>query len=169
MKGEAGKRQALAKFETMNQRVCRSAEELNSTLKQMADLLPDMIDELLREVVEILFLDLAGEGSPPTPIKSGRARSGWVVDVTESEWVPPNMDTSPKSDEEILAAVRTALDRLSMSSIYYLYNNVPYLLVLERGHSKQAPNGFIAIALANLTVELRARIAEFRNASPKSS
>ena len=34
--------------------------------------------------------------------------------------------------------------------MYYLYNNVEYIVALENGHSQQAPAGFVAQALASL-------------------
>lgn len=151
-------------FEEMNRKVCTSAGEFTSTLKQMAELVPSMVDALLRDVFAILWRDLAGEGTPTTPIRTGRARTAWVLDTTESEWVPPLMEDDPKSPEEILSAVRQAIDALPMSTVYFLYNNAPYILQLERGHSQQAPSGFIAIALANMTQELRRRVTEFTHA-----
>lgn len=165
MNGMKGERKALMSFEEMNRKVCTSATGFTSTLRQMVTLLPSMIDELLREVFTILWLDLAGEGDPPTPIRTGRARTAWVLDTQESEWVPPSMEDDPKSAEEILSAVRQAIERLPMSTVYFLYNNAPYIMRLERGYSRQAPQGFIAIALANMTQELRKRITEFQNAS----
>lgn len=166
MSGKAkSERRALMSFEEMNRKVCTSSSGFTDTLKQMVELLPHMVDELLREVFTILWLDLAGEGDPPTPIKTGRARTAWVLDTQESEWVPPAMDANPKSPEEILSAVKQAIERLPMSTVYFLYNNAPYILRLERGHSNQAPRGFIALALANMTQELRKRVTEFKNAS----
>ena len=155
------RKRTLIDFEAMNKQVCKSAQSFNAALKGMANLLPEMIDEILREMLEILYLDVAGEGDPPTPIKTGRARTGWVLDAKESEWVPPIMDKEPKSAEEILSAARRALAELPMSDVYYLYNNVPYILVLERGHSDQAPQGFIALALNALAVELEKRAKDF--------
>jgi hypothetical protein len=158
------KSKALASFEEMNKKICHSAAELNKVLRSMAELLPEMVDDLLRNVVETLYLGLAGEGSPPTPIRTGRARTGWTLDTKESEWLPPDMESSPKSESEILMAVREAIGRLPRSELYYLYNNVPYILRLERGHSAQAPQGFIALALAQVTKELEKKVAELNNA-----
>jgi hypothetical protein len=149
----------------MNSRLCTSVSDLRATMQRMAELIPGMVDEILHDVVEKLYLDLVGEGSPTTPIKTGRARTGWVLDTQESEWVPPNMDDNPKSHEEILSAVREAIDKLPVSATYFLSNNVPYILRLERGHSKQAPHGFIAIALANMAQVLRTKEQEFNNAT----
>jgi hypothetical protein len=157
------KNRALVSFQTMNARVCRSMRELNAVFRGMTALLPEMVDELLRETLEIRWLDLAGAGNPPTPIDTGRARTGWVLDTRESEWVPPVMKDNPKTAEEILAAVRTALDRLPRSTVYYLYNNVPYILFLEHGHSRQAPNGFIALALQQMALDLQRRVTELNN------
>jgi hypothetical protein len=145
----------------MNNRVCRSVAELDRVLQDMAQLIPEMIDDIIRELLESLYIELAGGGSPTTPIRTGRARTGWTVDLRETEWVPPDMAKSPRTAEEVLAAARHAVAALPRATVYYLYNNVPYIMRLERGWSQQAPQGFIAIALANLAAALEKRVQEF--------
>ena len=154
------KGRALVSFKEMDRKVCNSSAELDFALRKMMNFVPEMVDDLLRDVLESLYLELAGEGEITTPIDTGRARSGWVAGVKETEWCPPNMKNNPKSAQEILAAVRMAINALPPSEVYFLCNNVPYILQLERGHSDQAPNGFIAVALANIAAELRQKAQE---------
>jgi hypothetical protein len=149
-------------FAQMNSRICKSTSELENTFQEMAALIPDMIDEELRDVMTEIYLRLIGWGTPPTPIKSGRARTGWHLDIQPSDWCPPDMKDSPKSAAEIMDAARHVIEKLPKSQVYYLYNNVPYILRLERGWSEQAPQGFIAIALKSTADALQRRVQEFK-------
>ena len=149
---------AVMAFEQANARICRSADELNRTLGEMARLLPEMIDDVIRNMVEQLYLTLVGAGAVPTPIKTGRARTGWVVGTMETDWCPPDMTKNPKSAGEIMDAARAAVAALPRSSVYYLYNNVPYIMKLEQGWSNQAPHGFVALALAQFAVALEQQV-----------
>jgi hypothetical protein len=148
-------------FEKMNKRLVKSAAALNQTLQDMMRLVPEMIDDIIRNLLEQTYINLAGGGKPTTPIRTGRARRGWKVDTSVSDWKPPDMEDSPWSAEQVLAAARDALARLPRNEVYHLYNNVPYLLRLERGHSTQAPQGFIAITLSMLAREMDKRAKEF--------
>jgi hypothetical protein len=143
-----------------NSRVCRSANALRGALSEMAKLIPDMIDDMVRNLVEEMYLWLAGTGDPTTPIRTGRARTGWRVGTAPDEWCPPDMEHNRKSAGEVLAAARAAVKALPRSEVYYLWNNVPYLMRLERGHSRQAPKGFIAVAIAHLAVAVDERVKE---------
>lgn len=56
-----------------------------------------------------------------TPIKTGRARAGW-------ERFPPDLS--------------------EIGTTQWIYNDVPYIVPLEYGHSKQAPAGMARITAA---------------------
>jgi hypothetical protein len=55
---------------------------------------------------------------------------------------------------------REQLQKLSVSpkdlahSVWWIYNNLPYAIALEYGHSRQAPNGMVRIALAEIEAEV---------------
>jgi hypothetical protein len=148
MNGEKARRvDSKVAFQRMNRRVCKSVDDLGKTLKEMVALVPEMVDEILRDVLEQIYLELISTGVPPTPIDTGRARMGWKVDTKLSDWMPPDMKNNRMSEAAILAAAEHALDSLPKSSVYCLYNNLPYIGRLERGWSDQAPKGFFAQAV----------------------
>jgi hypothetical protein len=130
---KAARVDSKAAFAKMNRRVCKSIKDLDATLKEMIAIVPDMVDDILRDVLEDILMELISTGAPPTPIDTGRARSGWRVDTKLSEWIPPDMKNARKSEAEIVAAAQAALDSLPKSSMYCLYNNLPYIGRLERG------------------------------------
>lgn len=90
-----------------------------------------------------------------TPVDTGRARGGWLaaVDSIALETVP-KLD---KSGTEALAQAREVISqwRLGDGTIF-LSNSVPYIVPLEEGHSKQAPQGMTRHGIAAARAELRA-------------
>lgn len=80
-----------------------------------------------------------------TPVDTGRARGGWQVTIN----FVSNEDTGIK-DKNGSATVEAgvgALNGLKPFSVVYVNNNVEYIIPLEEGHSKQAPQGMIALTL----------------------
>lgn len=68
-----------------------------------------------------------------TPIRTGRARRGWA-----------SSQSGPGFKER------------------YLENKVPYVIYLEKGHSRQAPNGFIKAGIEAGIAETIRRIEEIK-------
>lgn len=69
-----------------------------------------------------------------TPIDTGNARAGW-------ERFPPGLS--------------------ELGTTQWVFNNVPYIVVLEFGHSRQAPHGMARITAAEVqqkTPEIVARV-----------
>lgn len=82
-----------------------------------------------------------------TPVDEGRARGAWRVSVG----VP---------SEEVIEVVRprfaamaeaaTALANLRPFQVVWISNNVPYILYLEEGSSKQAPQGMVSLTIEEM-------------------
>jgi len=96
--------------------------------------------------------------SPGTPVDLGFARNSW--------WVSVNDPGSPKQPARPTAKVSVPLQPnvLDPSSgagdIFYLSTNCVYMRVLEfTGHSPQAPNGFVRLALSGLQDMLDRNVA----------
>jgi hypothetical protein len=91
-------------------------------------------------------LDLLGEIIDRSPRKSGRFVANWQVGIGS----PASGFRWQMRDPEGSQALRSGLVALqSMRELQtiYLTNNAPYALKLERGSSKQAPYGMVAISL----------------------
>jgi hypothetical protein len=65
-----------------------------------------------------------------------------------SEWELPEGDYG---NMDMNAALSQVMSRFPISDHYVLFNNLEYIQALEEGHSKQAPAGFVAKALAAMT------------------
>jgi hypothetical protein len=66
-------------------------------------------------------------------------------------------DELPIADKTGSVAVRQIVNSLNtnpVSGIHYLYNNVPYAMALERGHSMQAPVGVVGLTATELRGKL---------------
>lgn len=100
-----------------------------------------------------------------TPVDTGRARSNWIV-TTGSPATGEIVETNPedasydRTGGEALAQARAVLEKYAVEQgPVHITNNVPYIGRLDRGHSRQAPNGMTADAvLIGLRAAKRARI-----------
>lgn len=96
-----------------------------------------------------------------TPILTGRASGSWSVSIGS----PQSSDIGPGSHsgakENAIAALISSLSEISRVNAFqriYFNNTVPYIDVLERGHSPQAPAGFVRITMLEVRRDLRARL-----------
>lgn len=84
-----------------------------------------------------------------SPVDTGRFRGNWITSVeapdpTVFEQVRPAQVPIVEADEKL-----SALDEIPR--VIYLQNNLPYANRLENGYSKQAPEGMVAVTIANIT------------------
>lgn len=101
-------------------------------------------------VVKRVGFDLYGRIIRKTPVDTGRARGSWTISVSEADRTvlppaPPGQIYPPPPIG--------ALDvRLNESIV--ISNNLPYITALEDGHSKQAPNGMVALSIAEVETNM---------------
>ena len=137
----------------LDSKVCNNGKELQETLTALVDAHAG----LARAAIAAAIVREFGELIKQTPVDTGRARAGWSIGTEPSEWTPP-----PGVWEEFLAngyidaAVAKGLTnkKLSESEVVYICNNVEYIMALEAGWSKQAPQGFIGKFLQRLNMQL---------------
>lgn len=123
-------------------------------------------DLLVQGVAQTVFTEISSGGNygPGTPIDTGHARASWDGGVGS---IPnrPAADSPQSAEARTLAAIQTA----KAGDVIYLSNNAPYINRLEygfvgedsrgrvyagfgpksvNGRSRQAPNGFVRIVLA---------------------
>ena len=96
-------------------------------------------------IVRKVALDLLRGVVLDTPVDTGRARANWQVSlgrpaVGEIEHASGNEQVA--AEAAIAPGTPTIMAAQGDVSIY-LTNNVPYILVLEDGHSGQAPEGMV--------------------------
>ncbi len=74
-----------------------------------------------------------------TPVDKGRARGGWTTSVSAPAASPERLDPSGGS------AVSEVVEKTpeGAGQVTYLSNDLPYIMALEEGSSKQAPEGMV--------------------------
>lgn len=80
-----------------------------------------------------------------TPIDTGKAQGNWQVGIG----APMQRQVHDPSRFGADAAIRIATNKLQNykgGKIIHVTNNLPYIGALDRGHSQQAPAGFIDMA-----------------------
>ncbi|PZQ46171.1 MAG: hypothetical protein DI551_05690 [Micavibrio aeruginosavorus] len=83
-------------------------------------------------------LALLGQVKVLTPVKTGRARSNWHLDIG----APTFVIVEAKGD--LIADVTD----YKIDKTIFVSNNLPYIQRLEDGWSQQAPSGFVIDAIA---------------------
>ncbi|MEX6313339.1 hypothetical protein AB6G19_05910 [Providencia manganoxydans] len=98
----------------------------------------------------------------PPGYTGGRFRGNWQVTFNS----PADGETGriDKSGRMTVSMGNYVLEhfKVGMKAIYFT-NNVPYAYPLEMGHSKQAPNGMVAITAENVSQFVREAIAEVKS------
>lgn len=128
------------------------------------------LNGFVTRIVKKLVLDIvanlqAAPNEGGTPVDTGWARANWipVIGTASRKATPKPGDHAQTaqaaanllSQGEAAVAVIATTYRTSMGPVT-IANNVPYILKLDAGHSKQAPAGFIRRGIVKaLVVDLR--------------
>jgi len=90
-----------------------------------------------------------------TPVDTGRARGSWNVAINhvDSSTLPPVAAASGVSKAlggrgfKRYGAPRPAVGRIEAGDEVFVSNHLPYIAKLNDGSSKQAPAGFVQVAI----------------------
>lgn len=93
------------------------------------------VDEFARS----LAMELAEEVVKATPVDTGFARASWYGGLSP--------EVSKQASAGNLSAMSLSFKTAPSGSTYYVLNNAAYIVRLEYGHSKQAPNGMVRTTL----------------------
>lgn len=83
-----------------------------------------------------------------SPVDTGRFRANWGV-MVGSPYVGVT-DAVDKTGAATAAATMAAIKGWNGQGTIYMCNNLPYSIVLEYGHSKQAPGGMVRVTIAEM-------------------
>lgn len=93
-----------------------------------------------------IIIDLDTRVVLDTPVDTGRARGNWFASLST-----PSSEVDDDAVDKSGAAAIAGIDRLAagikIGEVAWLTNNLPYILPLENGHSKQAPTGMVDVNL----------------------
>jgi len=118
------------------------------------------VELLIKKVTLGIVANLvAAPGEGGTPVDTGWARANWVPNIgSPLDKVAGSREQAEKGllpgDQQQGIASVVASYRLARGPVH-ITNNVPYILPLDQGHSRQAPRGFIRRAIKKaVTVDL---------------
>ena len=80
-----------------------------------------------------------------TPVDTGRARGNWQVDI--GSFALGNISAFDPAGSGTIARGLSVINRQKGEQALYIVNNLPYILRLEDGYSKQAPAGMVELTL----------------------
>lgn len=137
-----------------------NAKKFTLQLEALAQALDAKQERVLKKVV----FDLHSGVVLKTPVDTGRARASWQVSqgrqdftVMEEEVGRTSIKGSAKGAATGVAKANAAAAIKSIDAdggLIYITNALPYMRRLENGHSKQAPNGMVALTLAEVSAQI---------------
>jgi len=137
-----------------------TAENQQSLFRFEADLnaFAKKIDVDFGTVVKRVIIDLFNRIVVRTPVDTGRARASWGLQKdTSGEGVLPDGThlSAAAATETAKKELRKLIDMKGKEyAVWWIFNNLPYAVPLEYGHSKQAPAGMVRISLAEVELEV---------------
>ena len=124
-----------------------------SDVKQWAENTGDDVDHVLRAVT----LELAKDVIQSTPVDEGTARNGWFSGVNKN---PGGRRAAKKTGQAALDQLGREVEKFHVGDKFTLINRIPYILKLEYGGSKQAPNGMLRRSIRRAKLVLRRKALE---------
>lgn len=141
----------------------------------------DQIDFIIRDLAEYTRLEIVAlamnvdanlREAPPvgTPVDTGWAKANWLPSIG----APLILDSDLKDPTPAAVAARQGTAEKGLNDVLswrvedgaiFVTSSVPYIVVLNEGHSKQSPKGFVqaAIELAVRQTDARSRAKQQRN------
>jgi hypothetical protein len=123
-------------------------------LQKLAEIVDINLATVVQKVATDLFARIVGNfPAHRHPVDTGRARSGWGLSIGA-----PTVPTPPKGKYPEPPSFPDVA-QIDGTQEVFIVNNLAYVEALENGHSKQAPNGFVKLAM----MEVEADIASTTN------
>jgi hypothetical protein len=113
-------------------------------------------------VVRKVALDMLTKIVMKTPVDTGRARGHWGVGVTSITY-GAGLD---KGGGGTIAKATASLQGARAGDRIYIANNLPYIVRLEYGHSKQAPAGMVRTTIDEFQSAVNRAAAEAQKERP---
>lgn len=106
-------------------------EGMQATISELGD--------NLRTVVIGTAYEAASLMQELTPIDTGFAMNSWIVTLDRDDFGTPGMNA--------IDARMGAVTSMQLGQTLYINNGAEYIKKLEHGHSRQAPQGMVAVVM----------------------
>ena len=97
------------------------------------------VKKVSEDVVIGTAYETASRFQKRTPVDTGFARNSWLVTTSPDAYGTPGANN--------LDAHLFLVNRIKLGQTIYINNGAEYIGILERGHSRQAPRGMVAVTL----------------------
>jgi len=120
--------------------------------------LEDFIDQVIKSIVLDITANLKNAPSEGgTPVDTGWARANWVPQIgtpfSGTAGSRPRAGTRTANDSASTAGIASVVTQYTASKgPAHVTNNVPYITRLNQGYSRQAPAGFVQIAVIKAVI-----------------
>jgi hypothetical protein len=120
-----------------------------ASFSQQLTLAIDNVDDDLDDILRASVIALMSVAIIKTPIDKGRARNNWFVEIGNRN-ITKSERTASVSGQGSINNLNYTASTLEAGGEILLYNNLPYIELLEDGGlSNQAPNGMVRAAVAS--------------------
>lgn len=131
-----------------------STNNIRVVVKSLEGLIVSILKKLTLDIVANLVS--APDTGYGTPVDTGWARANWVPEIGK-----PITDTAGTREQAERGHITLGNQQAGLAKVatsyregpIFISNNVPYILRLNEGSSKQAPKGFIQNAIAKAVTE----------------
>ena len=112
------------------------------------------VERVTKVVQAKVALDVFNGVIKRSPVDTGRFRANWMLTVGEQpsdayDASAGGTSRRPSSANQALASA-VSLTGLEIGQAIWITNNTPYGIVLEAGHSDQAPNGVVLVTVLSV-------------------
>ena len=107
------------------------------------------------KIVRKVCLDLTRDIVKLTPVNTGMAKSNWFHGTTR---VGNTESSASKNGAPSLRRASDFASTLQAGGVFYIVNNLPYIMALEYGSSTQAPAGMARISVARAQQNINAMV-----------
>ncbi len=104
----------------------------------------DNFAEIPEKVIRGGTLNLFNNIVIGTPVDTGRARGNWFTSISS----PSNAVRSATNEQASISDANITVSTWDVSDSIHITNNLPYIMRLEYGYSKQAPSGWVRKSVA---------------------
>jgi hypothetical protein len=114
-------------------------------------------------VVRKVELDISTRVIMATPVDTGRARGNWNPSIGQPDTSTDAERKDPAGGATVAAVAGVVESGPASGRRFYLMNNLPYIIPLEYGWSKQAPSGMVRLAVQDYRNLVSVAVDEVKN------
>lgn len=118
-----------------------STKQFSAKIREWAVGVEKGLDAVCRQTAQ----EMAFRTISHTPVDTGFAKGSWQPSINT---IKDGKGSPDKASGRVSAEAALVAAQVKAGDVFYLTNNAHYIVNLEYGHSKQAPNGMVRPVIA---------------------